>query len=70
MTMRDRRSADWATDLSGRHTVERQVKDARDAHRRLTVTRDSTTSFDRLDFGLSGPGGRAVELEVKRRTSR
>ncbi|MDQ6616690.1 MAG: hypothetical protein M3083_18585 [Actinomycetota bacterium] len=63
--MRDRRRADWVTDLDGRHTVERQVRTAIESHPQLRVTRDSTASFDRLDFALAGPGGRPIELEVK-----
>jgi hypothetical protein len=62
--MRDRRKADWVNDLDGRHAVERQVRTAIDSHPNLKVTRDSTTSFDRLDFALAGPAG-PIELEVK-----
>jgi hypothetical protein len=63
--MRERRSADWDADLEGRHRVERQVKEAVDAHPRLRVIGDWTASFDRLDFQLSCPGGQPLELEVK-----
>jgi len=63
--MRERRPADWATDLSGRHDLERRVEQALAQHPRLDLLRTSTAAFDRLDYQLLGPGGRLVQLELK-----
>src|SRR5579884_405550 len=64
-SMRERRPADWATDLSGRHDLERCVEQALAGHPRLELLRTSTAAFDRLDFQLLGPGGRLVQVELK-----
>lgn len=63
--MRERRSGDWVVDLEGRHAIESEVERAIRRASCLRLLRSSTTSFDRLDFQLVGPGEHLLELEVK-----
>lgn len=62
--MRDRRPSDWAVDLSGRHEIEAQVREALKVHCGLGLAHDSTNSFDRLDYQLLC-ADQLIELEVK-----
>lgn len=63
--MRDRRREDWKTDLRGRHGLEDMVAAALAAHDGLTLRGRSTASYDQLDYQLTGPGGRQLQLELK-----
>lgn len=63
--MRERRPADWRVDLAERHPLEAEVAGAIDAHPALVRLRTSTSSCDRLDYQLLGPGERMCELELK-----
>ena len=63
--MRERRRGDWRIDLARRHPLESHVEEALDAHPALTRLASSTTSMDRLDFQILGPGERLCELELK-----
>lgn len=64
-TVRDRRPADWATDLAGRHGLENQFAAALGAHPELVVVRRSTHSLDALDYDVVGPGERLAQVELK-----
>ncbi|HET7486541.1 MAG TPA: hypothetical protein VFJ85_01335 [Acidimicrobiales bacterium] len=63
--MRERRPADWRLDLAERHPLEAEVAAAIDAHPALVRLRTSTSSCDRLDYQMLGPGERLCELELK-----
>jgi hypothetical protein len=63
--MRDRLPADWQVDLAERHPLESEVAAAIDAHVALVRLTTSTSSCDRLDYQLLGPGERLCELELK-----
>ncbi len=63
--MRERRPADWRTDLAQRHPIEAEVAQAIDQHPELVRLASSTASLDRLDYQLLGPGERLCELELK-----
>ncbi|MFN2505434.1 MAG: hypothetical protein ABR540_14615 [Acidimicrobiales bacterium] len=63
--MRERRPADWRVDLAERHPLEAEVAAAIDAHPYLVRLTTSTSSCDRLDYQLLGPGERLCELELK-----
>jgi hypothetical protein len=68
--MRERRPADWVTDLRDRHGLETQVGRAIDVHRDLARLKTSTSALDRLDFQLLGPGEQLCELELKAKRQR
>jgi hypothetical protein len=68
--MRPRVAGDWKVDLARRHVVEGQVEDALDTHQLLTRLGSSTSSLDRLDFQVLGPGDRLCELELKAKHQR
>lgn len=63
--MRERRNSDWIIDLNGRHDLESHVARRLAAHPRLSLLTTSTSSFNRLDYQLIGPGERLIELELK-----
>lgn len=63
--MRERRPSDWIVDLTDRHGLEGQVRDALDVHQSFALLQSSTNSFNKLDYQLVGPGGRLCELELK-----
>ena len=63
--MRERRSSDWIVDLNGRHALEAHVARRLAVHPRLSLLTNSTSTFDRLDYQLLGPGERLIELELK-----
>lgn len=63
--MRERRRGDWRIDLARRHPLESHVETAIDEHPALTRLASSTSSMDRLDFQILGPGERLCELELK-----
>jgi hypothetical protein len=63
--MRERRPGDWRVDLARRHPLEDRVETAVDDHPAWTRLRSSTSSLNRLDFQLLGPGERLCELELK-----
>jgi len=63
--MRERRPGDWRVDLARRHRYEDLVEAAIDDHPALTRMASSTSSLDRLDFQVLGPGERLVEIELK-----
>lgn len=63
--MRERRPADWRVDLATRHALEAEVGRAVDAHTALVRLSSSTSSLDRLDYQLLGPGERLCQLELK-----
>lgn len=63
--MRDRRPADWRTDLRGRHGLEDLVAAAVASHPVLRLVGRSTDAYDQLDYELVGPGGRRLQLELK-----
>ncbi|MDQ3985966.1 MAG: hypothetical protein M3280_05650 [Actinomycetota bacterium] len=63
--MRARRPDDWRVDLGRRHLLEARVARGLDRHEGLTLLRNSTSSTDRLDFQVLGPGDRLLEIEFK-----
>jgi hypothetical protein len=63
--MRERRPGDWRVDLARRHPLEDCVEDALDAHPALTRLSSHTSSLDRLDYAVLGPGERLCQLELK-----
>ncbi|MEA2447440.1 MAG: hypothetical protein QOK47_1077 [Actinomycetota bacterium] len=63
--MRERRPEDWRTDLSKRHHIEAKVAARLAAHPGLIMLKRSTSSTDRLDYQLLGPGERLIEMELK-----
>jgi hypothetical protein len=63
--MRDRLPQDWKVDLAQRHSLEARVRNEIAAHPDLTLLRCSTSSTDRLDYQVVGPGDRLLEIEVK-----
>ena len=63
--MRDRLPADWQVDLRERHELEARVRNELAAHPHLTLLNCSTSSTERLDFQLAGPGARLLEIELK-----
>lgn len=63
--MRDRLPSDWKTDLRERHQLEADVRNELAAHPELAMLQCSTSSTDRLDYQLVGPGGRLLEVELK-----
>ena len=63
--MRERRADDWRVDLAERHPLEFAVARALGSHQALTLLATSTTSTDRLDYQVLGPGDRLVQLELK-----
>ena len=63
--MRERRPADWRVDLAQRRPLESEVEAALDAHAILVRLSSSTTSLDRLDYQILGPGERLCQLELK-----
>ena len=63
--MRERRPADWARDLAGRHDLEAAVAAALAAHPALTLLAAHTNALDRLDYQVLGPGERLLEIELK-----
>ena len=63
--MRERRPEDWRTDLAKRHALEAKVGARLASHPRLIMLKRSTSSTDRLDYQLLGPGERLVETELK-----
>lgn len=63
--MRERRAHDWRVDLGRRHALESRVALALHGDPQLIVLQRCTSSTERLDFQLLGPGERLVELELK-----
>ena len=63
--MRDRRPADWVTDLAGRHRLEDEMARALATHTELVLARRATHSLDALDFTVLGPGERLAQVELK-----
>lgn len=63
--MRDRLPADWKTDLRERHQLEADVRNELADHPQLAMLHCSTSSTDRLDYQLAGPGARLFEIELK-----
>ncbi len=63
--MRERRSADWVTDLAGRHRLEDDMARALVSHPELVLARRATQSLDALDFTVLGPGERLAQVELK-----
>ncbi len=63
--MRERRPADWRLDLAERRPLEAKVAAAIDAHPALVRLSSSTSSLDRLDYQVLGPGERLCQLELK-----
>jgi hypothetical protein len=63
--MRERRPGDWRVDLARRHPLEDLVEAALDAHPALVRLASHTTSLDRLDYSVLGPGERLCQLELK-----
>ncbi|HEX2053938.1 MAG TPA: hypothetical protein VHJ78_09480 [Actinomycetota bacterium] len=63
--MRDRLPEDWRTDLRDRHALEAEVRNELAAHPELGMLQCSTSSTERLDYQLLGPGARLLEVELK-----
>ena len=67
--MRERRPADWATDLAQLHQLEDRfaaaLAAALAAQPELVVLRRSTHSLDALDYAVGGPGDRLAQVELK-----
>ena len=63
--MRERQPADWVTDLTGRHTLERTVHAALRHAPTLKLVHVATESLTDLDFVTVGPGHRVAPIEVK-----
>lgn len=63
--MRERRPADWATDLDGRHALEARMASALSRRPQLILLKKATTSLDHLDYAVAGPGDRLGQVELK-----
>ncbi len=63
--MRERRPSDWVTDLTSRHTLERDVETALREASTLRLVHVATESLTDLDFVTIGPGHRVAPIEVK-----
>ncbi len=63
--MRERRRADWVTDLAGRHKLESQVAHALEASGNVWLLVNQTDRFDRLDYTVATHRVPVASVELK-----
>jgi hypothetical protein len=63
--MRERLPQDWKVDLVQRHSLEARVRNEIAAHPDLVLLSCSTSSTERLDYQVVGPGARMLQIELK-----